>query len=507
MPIFRFFSDKNYAILLTTIFMILGAISTSHHELWRDETQAWLLARDSSSIIDLLKNLKYEGHPGLWHVCLMPLSRITRSPIMMQVFHLMIAGAAIYVFSRFSPFAKFQRALFAYGYFTFYEYGIISRNYALGVLLLFIFCALFKERFTKLLLVGGVLFLLAHTSVHCLIITIALAIGLLVEYLLTARKKLTKSTKRWEVYAGFLIIALGIATSVIQLKPPADTGFAVAWVKNYDFARLRNVFHLVEKAFAPIPRFGLHFWNSNIVDSLSASVKVKSVIAGLILLWAIVLLLGKRISLLIYTSGTIGLLTFFYVKYFGSMRHHGFLFMIFIVSVWVSYYCDDAKRLRPLNRLSSMFRRHINMPLALILTAHLVGGAAATGMDYIYTFSQARAVAGYIRESKMEDMIMVGEADHAVSTIAGYLGNRVYYPRGDRFGSFVIWDEARTKDVPHDDIFRKARELVDLKKQDVLVILNSAPSKKILSKYSLTEMSKFEGAVVANEIYYLYLIK
>jgi hypothetical protein len=485
-------SDKNFLITVTVTFVILGTIFAFHHEMWRDEIQAWLIARDSSSIIDLFRNLKYEGHPGLWHLCLMPLSRITRSPAMMQVFHLIIAAASVYIFCRFSPFRKFQKALFAFGYFTFYEYSIICRNYAPGVLLLFIFCTLFEKRFARFPLIGVVLFLLAHTSVHCLIITIALFIALLVECLFTRKGNL-------KILLGFLIIALGITTSVLQLKPPADSGFAVAWTLKYDYTRLRDVFHIVERAFAPIPKSTLHFWNSNIFAS---SVRAKSIISCAVIVCALILLLGKRVSLLIYVSGTIGLLAFFYAKYFGSMRHHGFLFILFIVSAWVSYYCPDAKRLRIVNRVSSIARKYIDIPLALILMAHLVGGAVAARMDYIYTFSQGKAVARYIKESRMEDMTMIGEMDYAVSTIAGYLGNRIYYVRGDRLGSFVIWDKARTANVTPENVLQKAKELAD---QNPLIILNSPLNEDLLSRYAVTEISRFENAVVGDEVYYLYL--
>ena len=377
----RHISDKNYAILITIIFVILGAISASHHEMWRDEIQAWLLARDSSSVIDLFRNLKYEGHPGLWHLCLMPLSRITRSPVIMQVFHLIIASAVVYVFSRFSPFPKYQRAIFAFGYFPFFEYGIVSRNYALGILFLFIFCALFKERSTKLPLIGVTLVLLAHTHIHHLIITIAIGIGLSVEYLFTPKKH-EVSKKRLGIYIGFLIIALGIATSIIQLRPPADSGFAVGWNTDYNPTRLRNVFNTVGEVFNPIPRFTLHFWNSNIIDPLPVASTVKLILSGLILLWALILLIRKPISLLIYVSGTIGLLTFFYIKHFGRIRYHGFLFILFIASVWLSYHCSDARRFRIGNRLSSGFRQYLNVTLTLILVLHFVGGATAAGIDY-----------------------------------------------------------------------------------------------------------------------------
>ncbi len=501
------FSDRNYAILLTIVFLILGSVSAYHHEMWRDEIQAWLLARDSSSVIDLLRNLKYEGHPGLWHLCLMPLTRITRSPIIMQVFHLMIAGAVVYVFSRFSPFRKFQKALFAFGYFTFYEYSILCRNYALGILLLFIFCALFKKRFMRLPLLGCVLFLLAHTSVHCLIITIAIGIGLSVECAFTWKTNLSTSSRKLGICVGFLIIGLGIATSIIQLNPPADTGFAAAWVTNYDSTRVKNVFNLVERAFVPIPRFTLNFWNSNILDPLSASAKIKSIIAGLVLLWAVAFLLKKPVSLLIYATGTVGLLAFFYIKYHGSMRHHGFLFIIFIASAWVSYYCNDWKRLRPLNRAGLAVRRYLDIPLALILATQLVGGVAAASMDYSYTFSQGKAVAHYIRDSGMEDMLMVGDGDAPVSTIPGYLGNKIYYVRGNRLSSFVIWDKARTGSISHEDILQKSRELADQNKKSVLLILTFPLDEKAISQHSLTEIARFERAVVANEIYYLYLMK
>src|SRR5215469_18650132 len=61
-----------YAWIITTMFFLLGANLLLHHEMWRDEIQDWLLARDSNSVPRLFANLKYEGHPGLWYLLLMP---------------------------------------------------------------------------------------------------------------------------------------------------------------------------------------------------------------------------------------------------------------------------------------------------------------------------------------------------------------------------------------------------------------------------------------------------
>jgi hypothetical protein len=120
--------------------------------MWRDEIQAWLLARNSTSVPNLFANVKYSGHPALWYLLLMPLTRISHSPTAMQALHLLIATSTMYVFTRYSPFSVVQKILFSFGYFPFYEYSSISRNYGLGVLLIFVFCGLFERRYTKFLI-------------------------------------------------------------------------------------------------------------------------------------------------------------------------------------------------------------------------------------------------------------------------------------------------------------------------------------------------------------------
>ena len=48
----------------------------------------------------------------------------------------------------------------------------------------------------------------------------------------------------------------------------------------------------------------------------------------------------------------------------------------------------------------------------------------------------------------MQDIQMVGEIDYAASTIVGYLKkDQIYYVHGNRFGSFVRWDDIRVPDV------------------------------------------------------------
>ena len=169
---------NNYHYFAFVLFILLGIIGIINHEMWRDELQAWLIAKNSGSLINLFQNFRYEGHPGLWFMILYYISRFTHNPVSMQFAHLLIASAAVFLFLKYSPFSKLQKLLFIFGYFPFYEYSIISRNYSLGMLFIFLFCTLYCTK-KNFLLLAGVIFLLAQTNIFGLIIAIALSIFLL----------------------------------------------------------------------------------------------------------------------------------------------------------------------------------------------------------------------------------------------------------------------------------------------------------------------------------------
>src|SRR6476646_8911192 len=111
--------------------------------MWRDELQAFMVAAASNTPLDLFAKLKYEGHPGLWHLLLWVVTRFTTDPVAMQALHLVIALGVWVLVWRLSPVGKLLLLL---SYYLFWEYFVVSRGYALGVLLGFGFAALQARR-------------------------------------------------------------------------------------------------------------------------------------------------------------------------------------------------------------------------------------------------------------------------------------------------------------------------------------------------------------------------
>ena len=66
--------------VLTALFLVVCGFFTFEHPLWRDEAQAFLIGRDSHSIGELFWNMRYEGHPPLWHFLIFLLTRVTQRP-------------------------------------------------------------------------------------------------------------------------------------------------------------------------------------------------------------------------------------------------------------------------------------------------------------------------------------------------------------------------------------------------------------------------------------------
>ena len=502
-------SDNAYATTLSAIFLLLGGFIAWHHEMWRDEIQAWLIARDSFSPIEVLYHLnRGDGHPGLWHLCLYCLKQVTRSPVIMQPFHLIIACASVYLFVRFAPFTRLHKALFPFGYLVFYEYAIICRNYAIGVFLLFTFCCLFKGWKTRFPLLGFILLLLAHTNVVALIVVIAIAVGLSWELIFTSNRPRNR-----DIRVGFSLILFGIFTSIIQLKPSAVGRFEWNDLTRgiVDWQRFQDAVTILPKAFFPIPEVTLQFWNTYLLDRIPGAYAVKFVLAILILLFAVIVLSRKPAALVMYLIGTLGLLAFF-ASYFGFIRHWGYLFILFLAAIWISRYCDDTalKRRgrgqfwRCLNQLSLSASRSLNWVLILLLTIHLVGGVAAASLDYKHPFSEGKAVARFIKEAELDKMIIAPEVRSDVTLeILGYLEtDRFYYPRPRQFGSFISWDRnfASTAYLATEDVLQEIRRFCNEKSEDILIISGQVYPEDIRTRYNLTKLKVFRPSVIRESV-------
>jgi len=497
--------EFRFAMLLTLVFLIFGCIAIFRHEMWRDECQAWMIARDSTSLPNLFYNLRYDGHPSLWYLILYSISRFTTQPYAPQLVHILLAAAAVYVFARFAPFGQLQRALFAFGYFPFYEYGVISRNYAIGIVLLFMFCALYPRRSRNLLLLSGVLFLLANTSVYGWMISISLGLTLFVAWLADKRSGNPWAVPWWKTAVCIGVIAIGIAISALTMIPAPDSGYYIEWHLKPELARGVSSLAAVGAGHLLLPNiftqwgFGFGVWSFR---------RIHTLLGMALIIYSLLLFARRPVVLFAYAAAMAMMLALIYCKHSGTMRHHGHLFIVFIVGLWLSA-CYEERRLhwRLADKLSGVCAKCSSAFILVLLCLHLAGGVAASGRDIWLPFSRGKDVAQFIEANGMSDMPILGDKGAPTSPLATYLNRPIYYPVNSKVGTYIVFDQARRRNLTDKQLIVSIANLVSEERRDVLLVLNYRLSPIVRSAFDIQSVETFPGAIVADETYWLYIVK
>jgi len=480
-------SDRVWQLAIIAVFaVVLGALM-ARHEMWRDEIQAWLLARDSASLADLWRSSRWDGHPLLWHVLLMPLTRAFGHPAAMQVFHWLIAVATTAVFVTRAPFALPWRAAMVLGYLPLYEYGVISRNYALTMLGLWLFCALSRREGSALWPAAGASIAFNASPMGTLLFP-ALAVAV------ATRRDLVHR------YAAVALMAAAAILAALQELPAADYEHARGWHLGWNGLLAIYVARGFFKALLPVPPARIHFWNDSaffpwppppgaagILISAIAVAVVAAVVLGTA--W---LLRRHRWIALSWLIGASALIAFSYVKFPGTVRHHGFLWVFWVAILW---WAVDNRALA---------RRRAAALVAPTIAAGLVGVVIAGWWDWRAPFSGAEQVAEVIQKRGLATHPLVGGCDFAASGVAGYLpGGRLYYPAAGAEGSYIIWNLDRLRQNSLTDHDLVAAALARDRGRGALLIINRRL--KPPEADSCTEITSCAPTIVGDESLWAYL--
>jgi len=503
-----------FALIVTAVFFVIALIGMLSHEMWRDEHQAWLVARDANSLSQLLDNMNYEGNPALWHFFLYWITRVTHDPIYMQVFHLLVATSFIFIFNRYAPISNLHKILFSFGYFPLYEYAVISRSYALGILLVFGICALYKNRMTKYILIGILLALLANVTIYAVVIACCIAGILVLDYFLYQQKN---RKAMMQLAIGLFIFILGVAFSLYQIWPDKDNSFPALYASSlFDLPRWGEVLSKLFTTYLYIPQIEEHFWNTTIYfkDTLSAGWVLLSII---LFAAGILVFLRKPLILLLYLGTTIGLFSVYYYTALMHSRYCGYLLIALVVCYWLSEYYPEKKYH---SNLAGLGKRISKPFFTTILSFSVIGAIVAYAMEMQYKFSPSKEVANYIKENKLDSLPVVGITDFTISPLATYLDKKLFYPQMNDFGSFIIWSKRRNDQMNFQEAVALLGAFIDKGNQRVLWIKDSAPqvssdgtSQQDMEKAILRNdlqvdlLKKWSPGIVGDEVYFIYLVQ
>jgi hypothetical protein len=497
--------EWRFAILLTCVFMVVVAIGLSHHEMWRDELQAWLIALESPTIPSLFQNLRHEGHPALWHLTLWTISRFTASPLAMQVLHGALASCAVFLIAFYSPFSRLQRVLLAFGYFFAFEYAVLSRGYVLGVVLTFCFCAAVQRGRTSPILLGTLLGLLANTSVYGAIIALALAAATVVDPVVEGRS-CGRPCAPWAIGSALFLVGMAVAlatmwpsTDGFAGRPILSGGVSIQWGSAETLSHIWRTYLPISWSWDPLEIWGNHFLN----DAAGEVLGIAGAFALLTMVYFALGMVRRPAALATYVLGTSGLLAFSAFWFKGEMRHNGHLFIVLVAALWMAR--TMTLWARPPARLGHLAKRAeewVPRIFTVILLVQVFGAAALLAADFKYPFSGSLSVVRYMESNGLRELPVL-VTDHAqAAAIAGYLGRPVYRLEARSWGDRTDWGFRPERFENDRELLAGLRGVIG--EGDPALLVSERSLSDAGSEFELHELFRVDSALVSSERFVLY---
>lgn len=495
-------SYSNHLLAIIFILYIFGlSIAMTHHELWGDELHSWNIAKASTTFSDLIHNIRYEGHPPVWYTILWIVSKFTYNVTYIQVPQFIIACLVVFVILFFSPFPLVVKILIPFGYYFLFEYGVLSRNYAMGVLAACCICYIIQKKVRyKILLYYILLFIMANT--HLLAMQLA---GSLHLYFLLWNFEQKKNKK---IVALHLLLGIVVFLPAFYfVAPPSDSASNINyWLNRWDMVQqLRIIFQIPFRSFIPIPAWwNYNFWNTEFLIEAQSRYGILKILTPLIFLSVLTLIFfilkKNKKSLTLFTVNFLLNILFAIIFPLTTARYVGFIYIAFIASYWL--YCYEV----PLTQNNKFL---VNILLAL----QFIAGVFTVVKDIRLPFSNSYKVNELLKEIPANKKIVT---DYwCLNTVSAFTNKPFYCLEMHREMSFLLWDsEFKTMYQAPNPYTNGVKYLFQKEVvQEAYMISIQSPKKifeldtQLFKSYQVKLIDKKEGAIEKGSNLYLYEIK
>lgn len=497
--IFRFRESGFWFVLVAlVIYTALLSWAHVHHEPWRDETHPWIVARQADGFWDLLTgDRRYDGHPPGWFWYLRLFTPFTRSLVGLHVATVLLSVGSAFLFLRFAPFARPIRLLLTFSFLFAFEYGVVCRNYSLGILFTFLFCSLVQPLRPRPLLLAFCLVGLALSSVYGAIIAGCLLLVLLAESIDLGRSGSIPGALQFRfetrgLLAAFIVLS-GLLLSLLSSRPPDPNPYAPR--VNLDaigFSGFELSLSRMTWSTLPIRAFdSVGYWGG--VDRGWQDVPTLFTLVGWSLAALMVVTLAAfPVELLAFVLGATAMVVVQQAVYPGSLRHWGHYLVLFVALAWTGRVRHPARWGWLLPSL-----------LCVIGLFQFESFVVAVREEERFSFSGAGQVAEFIKRKKLLGTPIVGGPDWAMPAVMGHLDQNFISCETSEWNQTLVF-HARRKQCSPSALLAKAANVVQATNEPVLLITMGPAGGLPPSGVSIQRMFRSKGPTATAEDFSLY---
>jgi hypothetical protein len=489
------------ALVLSVAYMVVIGWGMANHEIWMDEAQHILLARDSHSFKELIYNSRYEGHPPLWNILLFLITSFSHNVVWIQSAHLVIATCSVFLILRFAPFPLIAKLLIISGYFMLYEYSVLCRNYSLSLLFLILIMVYMTREKKNYILLFFLLILFINTHLFSCFISLPLL------YILW--KDRGGSNQR-ALLVGTVVFALFFFLCIISIIPPSDH-FLNAFNTDgiLSLQRFKKCCRFIILGLLPIPDLNMqNYWGNNYI--LTFNQLFVLILSASLLLGPLVFFFSNRNAFILFFTGTLVILGFVYFSpMMVATRHGGFLSMLLLAGTWLS---NSNIKHKTSNESPGAYRRLRFIYFTTILSIQFFAGIIVFSLDIKRNFSNSQKAADYLNTnfSPSDCHVML---THFTSgpPVALFSKHQLYYIEQGGYGTFCKWntkplyltDSAMA--IEFDKRINKYKRVVLLSNQAVKI--EEVRKNQVMRDTRFKKLVDFTDGTIRSENFSVYLLE
>ena len=415
--------DNKFYYIVFTMYALISFVMLFYHEQWRDEAQQWFIVKNLD-FINVVKQMKYEGHFLLWYLILMPFAKLGFPILIQSIISWSISCVSVILILKKAPFSKFTKALLIFTTPFIYAYSVHSRVYCL-ILLSVVLCAItYKNRKEKPMLFMLSLVLLANTHIIMYGFLGIILLNFFMEIVKNKNLSKTDKIKYWKAFiVGFILILLTIFPLIGSLFVNKDLKL------NETF----SAFNIIYEPFKQVLFIYYCIANSYVV--------VGAILA--IILFVIVFSMNLNKKCVLYVFVSLLWQWFVYIFVFGvNLQKAISIIPIIMFFVWTNRY---EKNNTTFNSFDIKLLKVFSMTL---LVLNVINSFIFIGYEVKYNYSSGKETAEFI-ENNIEDnsVMIVGDLPEACSSIMLYTNKVKFYSvQLDDYYTFITWnDDIRQK--------------------------------------------------------------
>ncbi len=402
------FLKKSLNIFILILYSIFTLILILHHEIWADEAQAWLVARDLD-IFGIINHVRTEGHPLLWYFSIMPMAKLSFSVLSMQIFNwaMVVAGVGIFLFK--SPFNIYTKIAMILSSGILYWYPVMARSYGFIPILLFLTATIYEKRHERPFLYALLIILLSNTHVIMFGFCCALA-------LLFAFESYKNKNKKSIISASAIILTL--LSIVLYIYGAQNENYIV--IANKPKINIFSLFDVTDKIASNI--FGISNWFLAIL------------FVGFLIYFAIIFYKNNKKLFFIYSMNVIYQYTIYTIVWSVLPQRVFTLIFVCIFCYWILLKQNFQNKTE---KAPVLF-------LSVILFLSCLSGFAMIQKDYKYEFSGGKAAAEFIKNNIPKDAFIISNYPLTTTSVSAYLPKNswnFYYDGYKDNYTYAVWNK------------------------------------------------------------------